>query len=426
VKLVRSPVVQFLAIGLLIFVVIAVAATVLSARAATEEALADARDNTEILARSVAEPALRPGLVDGDAGAIDQLDREVVDRLLVGDAQRIKIWSADGHILYSDRTELIGDQYELGEEELEILRHGGTDAEVSDLTEPENRFERRSDALVEVYTRIESPEGEPLLFEVYYWAADIDQRQREVFLPFRRITIGGLLVMLALATPIIWVLTRRLTNAARDRERLLVTAIDASDAERRRIARDLHDGVVQDLAGTAFSLSAMARDPQTSPGARTALEDAGGSLRAGLRSLRSLLVEIHPPDLRVAGLAAALEDLTAPASSSGMSVSVEVNGVDDAPDSTIALVWRVAQEAVRNAIRHSSASALSVTVAREGSTLVMDVVDDGVGFDPAASRDPASFGLRGLASLVTDAGGRLDVRSVPRTGTTVHLEVSAT
>jgi signal transduction histidine kinase len=109
-----------------------------------------------------------------------------------------------------------------------------------------------------------------------------------------------------------------------------------------------------------------------------------------------------------------------------MSVSVEVSGVDDAPDSTIALVWRVAQEAVRNAIRHSSASALSVTVAREGSTLVMDVVDDGVGFDPAASRDPASFGLRGLASLVTDAGGRLEVRSVPRTGTTVHLEVSVT
>ena len=82
-----------------------------------------------------------------------------------------------------------------------------------------------------------------------------------MFGPFRRIMLGSLLVLGALATLMIWGLSRRLHRAADERQRLLQAAIDASEAERRRIARDLHDGVVQDLAGTAFALSAAAREP---------------------------------------------------------------------------------------------------------------------------------------------------------------------
>ena len=131
-----------------------------------------------------------------------------------------------------------------------MLEEGGTDAEVSDLSEAENRFERSLGGVVEVYTRVWSPEKEPLLFEVYYYDADLDQREREVFAPFRRIMLGSLLALVVLAAAMIFALSRRLSRAARERQRLLVRAVDASDAERRRIARDLHDGVVQDLAGT--------------------------------------------------------------------------------------------------------------------------------------------------------------------------------
>ena len=82
-----------------------------------------------------------------------------------------------------------------------------------------------------------------------------------------------------------------------------------------------------------------------------------------MRSLRSLLVEIHPPDLRAHGLAAALEDLTAPAASAGIAVTAARCGVAEvAQDATVALVWRVAQEAVRNAIRHAAATSLTVRV----------------------------------------------------------------
>ncbi len=266
VRLVRNPVVQFLTIGLLLFSGIVVATTLLADRAASREALADARFNTLVLARSVAEPELTRGLVAGRAGSIDRFDREVGGRLLIGDVKRIKIWAADGTIVYSDVGELIGTQYDLGDAELEILAQGGIEAEISDLSKPENRFEAASGGLVEVYTQVTAPGGEPLLFEAYYYTRDIDQRRQEVFLPFRRIVIGSLLAILAVATPMIWALTKRLTGAARERERLLESAIDASDAERRRIARDLHDGVVQDLVGTTFSVTALSREAATPPG----------------------------------------------------------------------------------------------------------------------------------------------------------------
>ncbi len=423
-RLLRNPVAQYLTLAVLVFIALSVATSILSARVAADEASADARALTRVLARSVAQPAIPRGLVNGDAGAIDKLDRQVLDRLLVGDVRRVKIWRADGTILYSDETRLIGARYPLGEEEHDVLRRGGTRAEVSDLDKPENRFETGSGGLVEVYTRIVSPEDEPMLFEVYYSADDLATRRSEVFAPFQRITVGGMLALLVIATPIIWVLTRRLTRTARERERLLRASMSASEAERRRIARDLHDGVVQDLAGTAFSLTAVGRDDRVPEDLRDDLAAAGQSLRTTLKSLRSLLVSIHPPDLDADGLAAALTDLTAPAATAGIEAHVSVGDLHDVSDETVALVWRVAQEAVRNAIRHARATSLTVDVRREGGRLLRSVVDDGLGFDPGGERDPQSFGLKGLASLAQDAGGSLDVRSTPGGGTQVRLEVA--
>ena len=421
-RVIRNPVAQFLVVGILTAVVIAVGTWLLSGRAANQEAINDARTTTEILAHSVAEPAIPRGLADGDPGAVDRFDRRVVDRLLVRDVLRIKIWDANGTIVYSDRPELIGTSFDLGDEEQEILGGGGTDAEVSDLGRPENRFERSSRGVVEVYTQIVSPEGKPLLFEAYFSVDDLDARKQEVFRPFNRITLGGLAVLLLVATPMLWVLTRRLTGAAADRERLLRTAATASDYERRRIARDLHDGVVQDLAGTAFAVSALARS-ESDPTQREALDRAGASIRDSLTSLRSLLVEIHPPDLQAEGLTAALHDLVAPAATVGIAASVSVEGLAGVPDEQVALVWRVAQEAVRNAIRHSGAGHLSVAVRGEPDRVLLEVSDDGRGFRPDRAQDPTRFGLRGLESLIADTGGRLEVRSLPGHGTTIRLEV---
>ncbi|WP_346387062.1 sensor histidine kinase [Nocardioides sp.] len=412
---------QFLAVGLLALAAIVVTTQILGERAAKHEALSDARGTTEVLARSVAEPAVPRGLVDGIPSAVDRFDRVALSRLLVNDVRRIKVWSSDGTIVYSDDVRLIGNRFALGADEMAILRNGGSDAEVSDLTAPENRYERQGGGLVEVYTQIHSPEGQPLLFEAYFSVAGIEARQSQVVAPFQRITGGALVVLVGIATAMLWVLTRRAGRAAADRERLLRSAATASDAERRRIARDLHDGVVQDLAASAFAVSALARDAAEPE--RSRLLDTGKSLRGSMRDLRSLLVEIHPPGLSAGALPAALEDLSAPAAAAGVEVTVSVSELGAVSDQSLALVWRVAQEAVRNTLRHARATALSITVVREAGSVVLEVTDDGIGFDPGAVRALSHFGLRGLESLARDSSGRLTIRSAPGQGATVRLEV---
>jgi signal transduction histidine kinase len=423
-------VVQFLAAGFVVLVLVVIGTVRLSQHAADREAIADARATTALLGRSVAQPAIPRGLVEGDPQAVAAFDRAALRRLLVGEVRRIKIWRPDGKIVYSDKVALIGNRFPLGREEQEVLENGSTDAEISDLSAPENRFERGGGELLEVYTRVHSPEGDPLLFEAYYSAADIARRRKQVYDAFGPIALGGLLVLVLGTTPLLWVLTRRLDRTRRDRERLLEAAADASETERRRIARDLHDGVVQDLAGTSFALSATVRDPLTAPETARQLTPMSHSLRSSLRSLRSLLVEIYPPDLSADGLSAALQDLVAPAAGVGITPVVEVHDVAGASDEAVRLVWRVAQEAVRNAIRHARARHLTVQVRAVGDRMHLDVTDDGVGFatgnghGPVHPDETGGLGLRSLRDLIREAGGTLEVRTSAGAGTTVHLEVN--
>lgn len=425
----RSPVTLLLVTGVLALLLIALGTLRVGNRAAADQAVWSAQDKTELLGLTVAEPAVSQALLDGDPGAVDRFDALARRHLLVDDVARVKVWRADGRILYSDLTPLIGTAFPLGPEEQQILADGGTEAEVSDLSAPENALEAGERQLVEVYTRIHGPGGQPLLFETYYNKAIIDRRRNELLGAFWPITFAGMALVLLVATGLLFLLTRRLRRSADERERLLEAAADASAAERVRIARDLHDGVVQDLVGASFAMSALARTDELPSAARRTAEEAGATVRTSLKSLRSLMVEIYPPDLRVEALGAALQDLLAPAAAQGVAASASVVEAEPASDAAVRLVWRVAQEAVRNALRHSGARTLGVTVTGEeqpvGRRLVLTVSDDGTGFDPQEPRSAGHFGLRGLAGLVRDAGGRLDVRSAAGEGTTVHLEVPA-
>ena len=422
-------------LGFLVFCVLTLAGVAywintLSQQVAEDEALADAERVTEVLAQAI-ETQIPRGLVSQDIWAGDQFQTradailQVEGGALVGDLRRVKIWSSEGRVIWSDENEYIGDMHALSASDLRTLRTGQSAHDFTETLEHETRYEDFSHGgLVEVYTQIWSPEGQRLLFEVYFPVSAIEARQNDVVQGFRDISLGGLLVMVGGATPMLWVLTRRVAKGAAERQRLLESAISASEAERRRIARDLHDGVVQDLAGTAFSISALARS-ESDEGRRETLERSAASLREGLRGLRSLMVEIHPPDLKVQGLAVALEDLIAPAAGVGVHASLRVDDVDGVPEEVIALVWRVAQEAVRNTVRHAHASELGVSVCRENGHVVLEVSDDGVGFRPSDEGVPTSFGLRGLSGLVRDYGGRVEVRSLPGAGTTVRMEVGA-
>ncbi len=428
----QRPVVQFVVVGLVVAVMLAWVTGVLGERLAQEQAIEDARSTTALLAETVIEPALSSGLLDTAAGDLDRFDRLVRARVLRGEVVRVKVWDADGRIVYSDEPQLIDEVFPLGDEEQDVLANGGSDAEVSDLSKSENTLDQELGRVLEVYSRVEAPSGEPLLFELYLSDANLEARADELFRLFRPLTVGGLLLFLLLATPLVWVLSRRADAAAADRERLLLMAAEASDAERRRVARDLHDGVVQDLAGTSFALSGMAREAAaTSTLDRAALgvdlDRLADAVRRSLLSLRSLLVEIYPPNLDGAGLGAALQDLVATAQETGVDVRLDVSGSDALADESAALIWRTAQECVRNALRHGSPEHLVVTVRVSGGSPMasLTVADDGEGFDTDAELRADSFGLRGLRDLASEAGGTLVVDSLPGTGTTVRLEVPA-
>jgi two-component system NarL family sensor kinase len=429
--------VQFVAVGLVTAVLLAVVTGWLSRSAAREEAIQDAHSTTGLLARTVVQPALTTDLLDTSAADVDQFDRLMRARVLSDEVVRVKVWDANGTVVYSDEPRLIGEQFELEDEQLSVLADGGTDAEVSDLTRSENQYEQPLGRVLEVYTRVEAPDGEPLLFELYFSYDDVARRTDQVLSAFRPITVGGILLFLLLTAPLVWLLARRLDDAASDRERLLLAAAQASDAERRRIARDLHDGVVQDLAGTSFALSATAREV-SGDGAldrgqlREGLDALAGGVRRSLRSLRSLLVEIYPPDLSSASLPSAMDDLLAPAVASGVVVTLDMPETSGLPENVVALVWRTAQEGVRNALRHGEPTTLAVTLrlveaAPNGPTADtvarLGLVDDGQGFDPDQRTDGEHFGLRGLRDLAAEAGGTLSVASAPGSGTTVVLEV---
>jgi signal transduction histidine kinase len=433
----RQAVTRFVVAGLVALLLISTGVWFAADRAAEREAVEDARQRTITLAQSLVQPVLTQALADSDPAAIAAFDALVRQRILSDEVVRVKVWNGDGVIVYSDEPRLIGTQYTLDEEEVDVLRSGGSAiAEASDLQRPENRFDSANGPLLEVYLPVWTPTGQTLLFETYQTRAAVDARQREVLREFGPLTIGGLALLLLALVPIAWSLARGLDRARAERLRLLQHALDASTTERRRIAAHLHDGIVQSLAGSSYALSGVAdklsTDQVTASEQRWAASTVRGAateLRQGVRGLRSLLVEIYPPGLRRAGLAAALSDLTAQLASRRIDVELDVDGIEQLPADVEIALFRVAQEAVRNIVKHAEATHVRVAVTSDGTSATLVVADDGAGFTlvdpgrPSASTPEGHLGLALLEDSVAEVGGTLAVRSAPRQGTTLTARI---
>ena len=392
--------------------------------AATTQAVHQAEQATVMLARAVIEPAIGDGLVEGDPAAIDELDRVVQAQVLGEQVLAVRVWSeaaGTGTVVYSDDLAGIGEQFPLEDDQLAVLATGEPDAELSDLAKEENADQSDFAQLLEVYVRVEDPAGIPLLFETYQATEGITATTSRILRAFAPVAIGAVLLLAAVGALSAWRLARRLERAQAERERLLQQSLAASEHERRAIAADLHDGVVQDLVGLTYTLDALAADSPDAAGAQQ-LAGAAATTRGSVRSLRSLLVEIYPPNLDQVGLAAALEDLAASAGASGPAVEVHVDPSIGLPTGTTAAVYRAAREALSNVRRHARATRAEVRVAERAGRVVLTVTDDGVGFDPPGV--PADHvGLRLLTDLAASLGGSLAVDSAPGRGTTLRMEV---
>ncbi|SDS58688.1 Histidine kinase-, DNA gyrase B-, and HSP90-like ATPase [Friedmanniella luteola] len=420
-------VVRFSLAGLVVMVLLASVIAALAREAGQDQAIDAAQEVTAVTARGIAEPRLTAQLVDGDPEQLTAFNDAMQRYVLTGSLVRVKLWDADGRVVYSDESRLIGRRYPLGEEEREALvDQRGTDSEISDLTQEENEFERPFGKLLEVYTGVSSSDGEPLLFEAYFRYDAVAAAGQAQWRSYAPPALAALLLLQLVQIPFAWSLARRLQRQQQDRQRLLQHAVDASAAERRRIAGDLHDGVVQQLTGVTYALDAARLEGLDAERDAALVRETAVQLRSSTAALRSLLVDIYPPNLAEEGLPAALTELAEGLQNAGVRVALDVESAADLTPEVSSVLFRSAQEVLRNVVAHSRAQRVEVQARSDGQTAVLVVDDDGRGFDQAdleEQRAAGHLGLRALGDLVARAGGRLEVTSAPGQGTRAEVSV---
>jgi two-component system, NarL family, sensor histidine kinase DegS len=199
--------------------------------------------------------------------------------------------------------------------------------------------------------------------------------------------------------------------------------------ERRRLARELHDGPAQALAAALFGLDLAVTAIDRAPGtAREELLSARALVRDALDDVRGLMAGLRPRLLEERGLVVALQSLVGAPPLWGPAVTFEARGIDGLdrlpPDIELAL-FRIAQEAVSNARRHGGASDVRVTLEVRPDVVVLGVLDDGHGFVPelALRSSRHGEGLPGMRERAVQLGGELSIESAPGFGTRVSVSV---
>ena len=197
--------------------------------------------------------------------------------------------------------------------------------------------------------------------------------------------------------------------------------VEAQDAERRKIERNLHDGAQQQLVALTIQLGLLEESAGDPAAVRQLAPAVRDGLRAALEDLRDLARGIYPPLLADQGLIAALQ---AQARKAALPVEIDADGVGRFPQDTEAAVYFCTLEALQNITKYAGASRATVGLTCSGGSLRFTVTDDGTGFDTASTRH--GTGLQGMADRLAALGGALDVRSRPGRGTTVTGQLPVT
>jgi two-component system sensor kinase FixL len=221
-------------------------------------------------------------------------------------------------------------------------------------------------------------------------------------------------------------ITRR-RQAEEAAHHLSARLIHAQEGERKRLARELHDELGQGLALLSVEIELLGRGPPLDP------EQINGrvqALSARVKNLSSdvhrLSHELHPAKLEQLGLAAAVRGLCRElATAHAIAIDFEQHEVPGSlPDELALCLYRIAQEALRNVVKHSAATTARVTLGVEGDEICLAVTDNGRGFDPRPMQPQASLGLVSMQERARLAHGRISVQSSPGGGTRVEVRVS--
>lgn len=432
----RQPVLHRAIAGLILgavlaFLLVGLAAVLVARSIALDNALDEAERSAHMVGNDIILPDL-PAAIAGDRAAIVRLNAAVADHDAI---VRVKVWARDGAIVYSNNPAAIGRRFPLDEKVRAAIDNQASFVDISDLSDPENATERaaaKNGRLVEVYEPLTLGDGRRLAFEMYSTDRRVLAAESELTSQLVPFALLALLVMVLALLPIAISLLRRVGRAQEERGRLLRSALTASDRERRSIASHLHDGIVQDLMGASYALDAVAVSlPEgTSPQLAYLTDKTTSVIRNSVHDLRTLVVDIYPPDLTAVGLAGAIERLATSLRDTGVDVTVTASVADEPSPEIAATLYRCAREFLANVAKHARAKNARVGVESDRDAVALWVVDDGVGLPELGMGHGAEthLGLTLLRDNVVEMGGTLLVTDLQGGGVSaaVRLPCDAT
>ena len=411
IPVIRAAILRFLLTGLVVLLVVAVPVSFWVRAVSREIAEADVLTLTQRLADYAVSPTLAHDLHQGNPEALKQIEERLSPWISDDAIVRIKIWAADGTILFSDVTSLIGQKFELEPWAAQLLAGSPGTISLGEQHDEENTFESSSGDLVEVYVLSSADANMPLLFEVYYDDSVVRKPQRNILLGMIPVLLLSMAILQgAQLIPGIR-LARQVQKRQRERRAMLQAALAAGERERRRLAADLHDDILQDLAGIAYAL-----DPAADSG-----PDPGSILRNSIGKLRMLTSELYSTPVSAAELPGALSVLIERIRSQNIRTIVSIEEPVPLDDRAATMCYRIAREAVTNIIKYANARNVELCLTKNPTSLELRVSDDGKGYDPDAEVGPEHMGLRLMKDQSETVGASLHLSSEPGRGSTVRL-----
>lgn len=396
--------------GIAFSAVVALAVGVAIPRILEEHLLQERAGTLEAVVSELVAGNALPG-PDGDTSALDEFVRL---RVIGGDTVRVKLWSPEGEILWSDEPRLIGRRFEIPEEAGAFA--GEIRYHVSRLDEPEHEFEQEHGRLLEFYLPVRVDGEIPYVFEVYQLvdplSATVGRTRRTVWLSLSLVlgTMG--LFMVGVAVAVVAAAERRREQA----EHLLDRLAAVREEERSRLAGAMHDDMGQPLYRLLYGLESL---QDRVPG------EAGeeiGRMRSIVRgiddTLRSELRRLQRPALAGRDLAEALNDMGEHDPHRLPMVDVRLEPSPPITPHSAEVLYRAVREAVANAKRHADARSIQISLNHSDDRLVAVVTDDGTGV-----LGSPGLGSMLMARMLADVGGRVETSARPGAGTTVTMSV---
>ena len=406
---------RFLLLGGISLVLVSVLTAVVANAVARSIATREAEVRTLTFTRVIAAPELDAATLQdmSDSPLVQDLD----NRLLDDSISHAVVYDADGLVMWSAEPDAVGTTVSFDQEVRDLVGGSGV---VSHFSRETHAGGGEGELVLEVYATARGADGAPFVLEWYWPTSHLRDSQAQVLRMLLPTTLGSLLLFAALILPLTLSTTRRVE---RDKARLTRQALRASSIERRRLSEVMHDTVVQDLSGIGYILPMLRRAIPEDAREHAMVTQIQEAMHRSISTIRDLIADIRPVDLRGDGLQQALEELAARTDEQGVQTELRVQGeLDRLTPSARSLVYRVAREGTRNVLRHGRARQAVIEVVQEAPHVRVTVRDDGVGPRDGATAlgaedtQESHFGLSLLREAVADLDGDLVLQGGPDGG----------